>query len=73
VSPITLVSFDPTHGAAPTAGVVADTSGNLFGTTSEGGAYGKDTVFEIAKTPDGYADSSTTLARIIHEGLAAPQ
>ena len=61
-SPITLVSFDPTHGAAPAAGVIADTSGNLFGTTSEGGAHGNGTVFEIAKTPDGYADSSTTLA-----------
>ena len=72
-SPINLVSFDSTHGAAPAAGVLADTSGNLFGTTSEGGAYGKGTVFEIAKTPDGYADSSTTLASFNGDGRVDPK
>jgi len=35
--------------------------GDLFGTTSAGGAYGDGTVFEIAKTPTGYASTPTTL------------
>jgi uncharacterized repeat protein (TIGR03803 family) len=56
-----LASFDGSNGAIPTAGLVADAAGNLFGTTSQGGAYGDGTVFEIAKTDGGYASSPTTL------------
>ncbi|HEY5048315.1 MAG TPA: choice-of-anchor tandem repeat GloVer-containing protein [Rhizomicrobium sp.] len=46
----------PTDGAAPLGGLVSDSSGNLYGTTSEGGGnycpyYGCGTVFKI--TPDG--------------------
>lgn len=37
-----------TDGAAPVAGVILDASGNLYGTTSAGGAYGYGTVFQIA-------------------------
>jgi len=45
----TLVNFNGTNGGAPVTGnLIADASGNLFGTTSEGGAFGKGTVFEIA-------------------------
>ena len=44
----TLVSFNGTNGAHPYAGVVEDSSGNLFGTTINGGAIGDGTVFEIA-------------------------
>ena len=58
----TLVSFDSADGADLYAGVIADGSGNLFGTTTEGGAYGYGTVFEIAKTAAGYANTPTTLA-----------
>ena len=36
-----------TDGASPIAGLVADASGNLYGTASMGGAYGYGTVFEI--------------------------
>jgi uncharacterized repeat protein (TIGR03803 family) len=43
----TLVSFNATTGANPDAGVVEDSSGNLFGTTDNGGANGDGTVFEI--------------------------
>ena len=44
----TLASFDGANGASPEGGVVEDSSGNLFGTTTEGGAYGAaGTVFEI--------------------------
>jgi uncharacterized repeat protein (TIGR03803 family) len=60
-TPTTLVSFNGADGAYPFAGLIADANGNLFGTTEEGGAYGSGTVFEIAKTASGYADTPTTL------------
>ena len=60
-APITLVSFNGTNGASPEAGLIADSSGNLFGTTMLGGAYNDGTVFEIVKTPSGYASTPTTL------------
>jgi uncharacterized repeat protein (TIGR03803 family) len=37
------------EGFTPVAGVTLDSSGNLYGTTSEGGAYGYGTVFELKK------------------------
>src|SRR5262249_53881189 len=43
-----LASFDQTNGAYPYAGLVLDSSGNLFGTTQQGGSYGYGTVFEVA-------------------------
>jgi uncharacterized repeat protein (TIGR03803 family) len=65
-TPTTLVSFcalaNCADGAFPRAGLIADANGNLFGTTFEGGAGGNfGTVFEIAKTADGYASTPTTL------------
>jgi uncharacterized repeat protein (TIGR03803 family) len=44
----TLASFDGTSGANPTCGLVEDGSGNLFGTTNNGGANGLGVVFEVA-------------------------
>ena len=64
-TPTTLVNFSFTDGSAPYAGLIADASGNLFGTTVVGGAnlyYG--TVFEIkvdSTTATGYAITPTTL------------
>ena len=43
----TLASFNGTNGATPYAGVIEDSSGNLFGTTGQGGAYDGGTVFEV--------------------------
>src|SRR5271157_226339 len=44
----TLVSFNGTGGANPTNGsLVQGIDGNLYGTTSRGGAYGYGTVFEV--------------------------
>ncbi|HVU86071.1 MAG TPA: choice-of-anchor tandem repeat GloVer-containing protein [Pirellulales bacterium] len=42
----TLVSFDGTNGAQPAAGLIADASGNLYGTTSD--TAFSSTVFEIS-------------------------
>jgi uncharacterized repeat protein (TIGR03803 family) len=45
---ITLASFDRTvSGATPQGGLVMDDSGDLFGTTSAGGANGDGTIFEL--------------------------
>jgi uncharacterized repeat protein (TIGR03803 family) len=41
----------PSDGALPLAGLIADSQGNLYGTTSAGGANGYGTVFEL--TPGG--------------------
>jgi uncharacterized repeat protein (TIGR03803 family) len=44
-----LYSFNEngTDGEDPYAGLIFDAAGNLYGTTSEGGAYGGGTVFEF--------------------------
>ena len=47
----TLASFDgDNNGRFPLGGLVADSAGNLYGTTSSGGTYGNGTVFEIVKS-----------------------
>lgn len=38
---------DSDDGRYPTAGLIVDKKGNLYGTTTAGGAYGSGTVFEI--------------------------
>ena len=58
-APTTLVSFN--SDADPEGGLIADSNGDLFGTTEFEGAYGDGTVFEVAKTAGGYASSPTTL------------
>ncbi|MGA8756166.1 MAG: choice-of-anchor tandem repeat GloVer-containing protein [Stellaceae bacterium] len=66
-NPITLYSFCKslppcTDGANPSGGVIADTNGNLFGTTFNGGAHQFGTVFEIPKTAaGGYASNPIIL------------
>ena len=60
-TPTLLTSFDGPVGRQPYSGVIADAAGDLFGTTYGGGAYGIGTVFEIAKTSDGYASTPTVL------------
>jgi uncharacterized repeat protein (TIGR03803 family) len=57
----TLVNFTGADGKDPNSSLIADAAGNLFGTTYEGGADNRGTVFEIAKTKGGYASAPITL------------
>ncbi|WP_250499883.1 choice-of-anchor tandem repeat GloVer-containing protein [Caballeronia sp. GAWG1-5s-s] len=54
-TPTTLYSFTGTasDGKAPEAGLVLDSAGNLFGTTSAGGAANSGTVFELVRGSNG--------------------
>ena len=45
----TLASFNGANGRLPVAGLIMDSSGNLYGTTVSGGANGDGTAFELAK------------------------
>jgi hypothetical protein len=67
-----LATFDGPDGATPTAGLLVDADGDLFGTTYAGGAFsgstpfsaadGAGTVFEIKTSVSGYASTPITLA-----------
>ena len=57
----TLVRFTGADGYGADGGLMADAAGNLFGTTAVGGASGHGTVYEIVRTPTGYAGAPTTL------------
>ncbi len=64
----TLVSFDGSNGDQPTAGLIADAAGNLFGTTAEGGAGNNGTVFEVKAG----SDVVTTLATFDNSNGSEP-
>ncbi len=69
----TLVSFDGADGDVPYGNLIADATGDLFGTTYAGGADDDGTVFEIAKTATGYASTPTTLVSFNGSDGAYPQ
>jgi uncharacterized repeat protein (TIGR03803 family) len=48
-----LHSFTGEDGNNPRAGLIFDGAGNLYSTTSSGGAYNQGTVFKLAPNPDG--------------------
>jgi uncharacterized repeat protein (TIGR03803 family) len=48
-TPIVLASFNGADGSQPQTGLITDTNGNLYGTTSSGGASNDGTVFELAE------------------------
>jgi len=43
-----IYTFDGSHGANPYSGVIVDNTGNLFGMTYGGGAYGLGVAFELS-------------------------
>jgi uncharacterized repeat protein (TIGR03803 family) len=52
----TVLGHPAADGEAPVSGLIFDTAGNLYGTTSEGGEYGYGTVFELLpKTGGGWS------------------
>jgi uncharacterized repeat protein (TIGR03803 family) len=54
----TLYSFaGGTDGAVPVAGVTVASTGNIYGTTSAGGAYGYGTVFELSHSGTAYTET----------------
>ncbi len=65
-TPTTLVSFDGTNGANPHASLIIDAAGDLFGTTTGVNIGFAGTVFEVAKTGDGYASTPVTLANVTY-------
>ena len=74
-TPTVLVSFDFTDGANAVGGLVADASGNLFGTTSSGGSNYAGTVFEIPydASTNTYASTPTVLVSFDVSGGEDPQ
>src|SRR5581483_6266170 len=51
-----LYRFNRSDGADPAAGVITDSSGNLYGTTQDGGVSGLGTVFELVNSNGGYTE-----------------
>jgi uncharacterized repeat protein (TIGR03803 family) len=64
----TLATFTGANGKNPYGGLVIDAAGDLFGTTSAGGADKDGTVFEIAKS----TGELTTLATFTGANSANP-
>jgi len=52
-----LHNFTGFDGANPLSGLIGDTSGNLYGITAGGGAFGVGTVFELVNSPGGYTEN----------------
>lgn len=67
----TIASFGGANGKLPEGNLWADSQGDLFGTTSQGGANGYGEVFEIAKTSSGYGPV-TSLASFTSSNGAYP-
>jgi uncharacterized repeat protein (TIGR03803 family) len=69
-----LYSFKDTgqDGFWPTGGIVFDAAGNIYGTTSRGGATGDGTVFELAAPVDGGSYSERILWSFNDTGGAFP-
>jgi uncharacterized repeat protein (TIGR03803 family) len=66
----TVKSFQGVNGSYPTAGVIFDSSGNLYGTAS-GGGLGFGTVFKLGPNSSGsWSTSSLYQFPLTHDGLS---
>jgi uncharacterized repeat protein (TIGR03803 family) len=72
--PLTVYAFGGADGAMPESSVILDANGNLFGTTSGGGASGSGTVFELSPSApnDGGAAEQANLAVVVNGGSGNP-
>ncbi len=52
-----LHNFDADDGLRPWASLILDVAGNLYGTTSQGGAYSDGTVFELSPNDGGWTET----------------
>jgi uncharacterized repeat protein (TIGR03803 family) len=52
-----LVNFTGANGLGPQAGLIFDSAGNLYGTTTAGGANGHGTVFELSNSAGTWSQS----------------
>jgi uncharacterized repeat protein (TIGR03803 family) len=66
----TLASFDRSNGDSPNGGLLMDSSGDLFGTTFQGGPHDSGTVFELMHSPSLHL-AFTTPAQTLEAGVAA--
>ena len=71
-APVTLYSFTATNGVVPFGHLLIDAAGDLFGTTPNDGTTSAGTVYEIVKTPGGYATTPTILANFDNTHGANP-
>ena len=55
-------------GASPWAGVTLDQAGNLYGTTSSGGAYGNGTVYELSPAGSGWTEKTIHSFQRLQDG-----
>jgi autotransporter passenger strand-loop-strand repeat protein/uncharacterized repeat protein (TIGR03803 family) len=65
-APTVLASFNGVNGATPWAGLIMDANGNLFGTTSSGGANNEGTVFEIINNGTAANPSYASAPTVLH-------
>lgn len=72
-APIVIASFNGVNGAYPVAGLTMDAAGDIFGTASEGGAYGNGVVFEIAYENGSYASAPSVLVSLTDEDGSEPE
>jgi uncharacterized repeat protein (TIGR03803 family) len=63
-TPLVTFTFGSFAPSGPRGGLLADSSGDLFGTTEFGGPSNAGTVFEIVKTGGGYASTPAILADV---------
>ncbi len=73
----TLASFGGTDGNSPQAGLLLDSSGDIFGTTNDGGEFGFGEIFELSKgsgtihvltSLDGGSDGAFPQSTLVSDG-----
>lgn len=74
-TPATLFDFDWSHGADPEAGLIANSNGDLLGTTNAGGSGGLGTAFQLSydATAGSYSSTPNALLNFASSNGAQPE